>query len=119
MMKPTKIYKPFSVVVVPFPFTDIDKAKRRPALVLSSMQHQEETGHVTLLMITSAKNSAWKNDCPIHDLASAGVDTPSVVRQKTFTLDSRLVLAQVGMVTVTDRKKVLQAVKKHLVLTTR
>ncbi len=49
-------YEPFDVVVVPFPFTDSSRTKRRPALVLS-----QKTGfgdvieHSVLAMITSQK----------------------------------------------------------------
>ena len=35
MKKHIMIYEPFDVIVVPFPFTDSLKTKRRPALVLS------------------------------------------------------------------------------------
>ncbi len=52
------IYKPFDVVVVPFPFTDSGQAKRRPALVLS--QHSNfgnKIGHSILAIITSQKNA--------------------------------------------------------------
>jgi hypothetical protein len=35
MKPPIKTYKQFDVVIVPFPFTDRQAAKRRPALVVS------------------------------------------------------------------------------------
>ncbi len=66
-------YKPFSIVVVPFPFTDQEHTKKRPALVLSSAEHQEHTQHITLLMITSAKNSAWPSDHLISSLEGTGL----------------------------------------------
>jgi mRNA interferase MazF len=80
-----------SVVVVPFPFADSAKHKKRPALVLSTEQFQRENAHVTLAMITSAKHSDWYDDHRIIDLVSAGLGAPSLVRQKLFTVDVRLI----------------------------
>jgi mRNA interferase MazF len=51
------IFEKFSVVVVPFPFTDQDASKRRSALVLSSTAFNISVGHSVVAMITSAKNS--------------------------------------------------------------
>jgi mRNA interferase MazF len=77
-------YKPFSLVSVPFPFTDKNQTKRRPALVLSQIHHQKKNGHITLLMITSAKNSTWESDHLMSTLENTGLSAPSIIRQKSF-----------------------------------
>ncbi len=54
MKKPTKTYKQYEIVVVPFPFTDIEREKRRPVLVLSkSNAFGEKLGMSIMAMITS------------------------------------------------------------------
>jgi len=54
-------YKPFEVVVVPFPFTDRNADKRRPALVLSDdRQFNRLSDHAVLAMITSQKNQTGR-----------------------------------------------------------
>lgn len=108
------IYKPFSVVVVPFPFTDKEQTKRRPAVVLSSVEHQEHTQHLTLLMITTAKNSSWSSDYLISSLESAGLSVPSIVRQKIFTIDSRLILKCIGALSSKDSDGIVKQLRIHL-----
>lgn len=107
-------YKPFSIVVVPFPFTDKSQTKKRPALVLSSTKHQKESHHVTLLMVTSAKNSAWPSDYQISALESTGLSSPSIVRQKIFTLDTRLIFKCIGELSPIDLSSVKKQLKVHL-----
>ncbi len=108
------IYNPFSIVVVPFPFTDKLQTKRRPALVLSQTIHQKETHHVTLLMITSAKNSDWESDYQIVDLTPTGLTAPSIVRQKIFTIDTRLVIECLGHLSEEDTKEIKNRLNLHL-----
>jgi mRNA interferase MazF len=85
-------YEAFDVVRVPFPFTDRDAVKLRPALILSSAgPFNGPAGHSVLAMITSAKHSAWPLDVAIGDLAVAGLPSPSLVRMKLFTLDHALI----------------------------
>ena len=110
------IYKPYSIVIVPFPFTDNIRAKKRPALVLSRQAHQEKTGHVTLLMITSAKHSSWVSDHIISKLETTGLSATSIVRQKIFTIDQRLVLNEIGYLSDYDKTVVLNQLNKHLYL---
>ena len=66
----------FAVVRVPFPFTDRQAQKRRPALVLSQPRFQQACGHLLLAMITSARQSSWPLDWPIEDLQTAGLPQP-------------------------------------------
>lgn len=100
------IYKPFSVVSVPFPFTDANQQKRRPALVLSAREFQQKNGHVSLAMITTAKHSSWLGDHRILDLKKAGLPIESIVRQKIFTLDIRLIEKELGFLSHEDQQEV-------------
>ena len=107
------IFNPFEIVVVPFPFTDSSKAKRRPALVLS--QHSDfsrKINHSVLAMITSKKNEPWPLDVAIKHLKQSGLTAPSVVRMKIFTLDHRFILRKIGLLAKTDQKTVKQSLSK-------
>ena len=102
----------FDVVVVPFPFTDRNASKRRPALVLSNHFFNENSGHSVLAMITSAEQSSWPGDLSISDIESAGLTTDCIVRMKLFTLDDRLIVRKAGCLGAADRKKLQAAWKK-------
>jgi len=108
-------YEAFDVVVVPFPFTDSARDKRRPALVISDREaFGARVGHSVMAMVTSAGNAPWPLDVPISDLAAAGLPAASVVRMKLFTLDHRLVLRKAGSLGVADRASVKRALVELL-----
>lgn len=110
-------YKIFDVVVVPFPFTDLNTEKKRPALVLSDFdQFNDITENCFLAMITSEKNSAWPLDTPIVSLTKAGLPSPSKVRMKLFTLDSRLIIKKIGGLSTKDQQAVKENLRKLMCL---
>ena len=109
-------YKPFDVLVVPFPFTDSAAVKRRPALVLSVEPFQDRSGHLVCAMITSRENRGWPLDVELTDLPAAGLPHASVVRMKLFTLDERFVLRKAGRLAATDRTAVQRSLKLLLSL---
>lgn len=108
--------KPFDVVVVPFPFTDRNATKRRPALVLSSSAFNQKAEHSVLAMITSAGQSSWPGDHIIKDLDVAGLPAECMVRLKLFTLDHRLVIRKAGVLGAADQKKLRLAWKGMLTI---
>ena len=79
------ICEPFDVVVVPFPFTDREADRRRPALVVSSPDFNAIHDQSILAMITSAGGD-WPSDVAIRDWREAGLSVPCKVRLKLFTL---------------------------------
>ena len=104
-------YKMYDIVVVPFPFTDQNIDKKRPALVLSDYDvFNKLTGNCVLAMITSAKNPDWPLDTNIGSIKKAGLPSPSKVRMKLFTLDNRFIIKKIGALSAKDQK----AVKKSL-----
>jgi mRNA interferase MazF len=99
----------FDVVIVPFPFTDRAQQKRRPALVLSNADFNNQSGHGVMAMITSVGNAPWPLDAKIGNLKAAGLPASSVVRMKLFTLDQQFVLRKVGRLNKTDQVHVEQS----------
>ncbi|MBI3580746.1 MAG: type II toxin-antitoxin system PemK/MazF family toxin [Nitrospinae bacterium] len=102
-------YNQFDVVRVPFPFTERESSKNRPALVISSAKlFNGSSGHSVMAMITTATHSPWPLDCLIKDIAGAGLPTESIVRFKLFTLDHRLVRGRLGKLSGPDAENVRQ-----------
>ena len=100
-------FERFTVVRVPFPFTDRSASKNRPALVLSdTASFNTPAGHSVMAMITSQGNAPWPLDCPVADLTAAGLPAPSLVRFKLFTLDHRLVRGELGKLSAADASSV-------------
>lgn len=109
----TKIYNTFDVVVVPFPFTDSDCSKRRPALILSSFDSfGVMAGHSVMAMITSAQNNPWPLDVNLVGIVEAGLSKASTVRMKFFTLDHRLIIRKIGTLSFNDQQAVIIALNK-------
>ena len=83
------------VVVVPFPFSDLSLAKRRPALVLADLDGDD----VILVQITSrAMQDRYSLPIADADFAQGELRLPSYVRpNRIFTADRSLILYRVGM----------------------
>ncbi|OGL44998.1 MAG: growth inhibitor PemK [Candidatus Schekmanbacteria bacterium RBG_16_38_10] len=82
------------VVVVPFPFSDLTQAKRRPALVISALEGDD----LILCQITS---QSIKDNYAIplddKDFDTGTLKQPSNIRpNRLFTADNHIVLYRVG-----------------------
>ena len=109
-------YPCFSLVRVPFPFTDRAAQKRRPALVLSEPEFQKCSGHLVLAMVTTARHSSWPLDWMIQELEGTGLPKDCLVRLKLFSLDERLVLGRLGVLSAVDRAGVADHLQQLLPL---
>lgn len=82
------------VVVVPFPFSDLTQAKRRPTIVIADLEGDD----LILCQITSQaikdKYAIPTND---NDFKTGSLKQPSNLRpNRIFTADSHIVLYKVG-----------------------
>lgn len=99
-------YRPWDVVVVPFPFSDRQATKVRPAIVISSEVLSQKTGKYLLAMVTSAGNTPHYGDVSISDLQAAGLPGASVVRaSKLATVEEGDLYKRTGNLPPADRQK--------------
>ena len=108
------LFPGFAIVSVPFPFSDRQAKKRRPALVISVAKYQQSAGHILLAMITSAEHSSWPFDWRIKELEGTGLSKPCLIRLKLFSLDQRLILNQLGQLSALDQQGVCDQLKALL-----
>lgn len=97
------------VVVVRFPFTDLSVTKPRPAVAVSSLNFSADHGHTILAMITTGAGSTWPSDVRIDDLAAAGLQHPSVIRWKPFTLVNEQLAVLIGRLAEADRARLIDS----------
>ena len=96
------------VVVVPFPFSDLSQAKRRPALVVSKLEGDD----VILCQITS---QSIKDNYAIplddKDFETGSLKQSSNIRpNRIFTADSNIVLYKVGNLTKEKLNEIIEKV---------
>ncbi|OHD56843.1 MAG: growth inhibitor PemK [Spirochaetes bacterium GWF1_51_8] len=82
------------VVVIPFPFSDLSAIKRRPALILKSLNGDD----AILCQITSKQSrDSYALPCEESDFASGGLKIPSSIRiNRIFTAEKSLILYKAG-----------------------
>lgn len=102
-MAVSEVLARWDVVVLPFPYTDRQTEKRRPALVMSPDRLHRDYGLVWALMITSAETPRWDCDIPIFDLRAAGLPAPSVLRPvKIATVEAAHIVRVAGRLAEAD-----------------
>ncbi len=104
----------WSVVRVPFPYTDRPVRQYRPALVIAAGDLETTHGLLWVLMITSAENRGWSDDVHISDHERAGLPVPSLIRcAKIATIDARDA-ERLGSLPAADCPKVARRIRRIL-----
>ena len=95
------------VVVVPFPFSDLTQAKRRPALVIAELQGDD----LLLCQITSQRiRDNYAIPLEDTDFQSGSLKQSSNIRpNRLFTADRHIVLYKVGQLRA---EKMTEVVRK-------
>jgi mRNA interferase MazF len=96
------------LLLVPFPFTDLSAAKRRPVLALTA---SDSYGDFIALPVTSRPQSEHGLPIAGFDMVSGSLPAPSWIRtNRVVTLNASLVVKTVGRVS----EKILAAAVERL-----
>ena len=97
-----------TVILIPFPFTDLKGSKIRPAVVLNNDQSD-----VTICFITSELKWKTEYDISVSPSASNGLKAPSLIRVgKIATIDSALVIGELGELSDIEIVELNEGLKK-------
>ena len=96
------------VVVVPFPFSDLSQSRRRPALVITSLDGDD----IILCQITSQTiKDNYSLSLEDKDFETGGLKQPSNLRpNRIFTADRHIILYRVGNLTSEKLSDVVEKV---------
>ncbi len=107
-------FEPWTVVKVPFPYTDKPVTQRRPALVLASLPDAGGPPLLWVAMITSAAHKRWSGDLEVADLTAAGLPAPSMVRLAKLATIEADVADPLGELARGERRAVRAWLRKTL-----
>jgi mRNA interferase MazF len=101
------MYKRGEIVLIPVPFSDLSSVKRRPVLVISNKSHNCTSSDMLVVAITS---NLQQNGIIIEtkDLLAGELPKTSLIRcDKIYTLEQRIVIKQLGIVSESVLKDVI------------
>ena len=84
------------VVLLPIPFTDLTSRKVRPAVVVG---HSSHAGDLFVVPISSVLQNV---DLVLQGWRAAGLNVPCGVKSQIATVEDRLVLKSVGVLSAQD-----------------
>lgn len=103
------MYKKGTVVLVPFPFTDLTGNKVRPALIISQGKISDD---IIVVFITSQDKLKAKNLVSVAPDADNGLKVSSkIVCSKIATVEAKIVLGELGVISEVIQNKVNNELK--------
>lgn len=93
------------VVLVGFPFTNLQATKKRPAVVISDAAYQQGRPDVILMAITSQiRQTLAFGEHSLIDWQHAGLLKPSVLKPLIATVEQSQIVKIMGQLSATDQQ---------------
>lgn len=103
------MYKAGTIVLIPFPFTDLSGSKVRPALIVSNPPQGDDI--VVVFLSSKGASGANKYDLKVDASKENGLKASSIIRcAKIATLDKKMILGELGAL----ESKYIKLVGKNL-----
>ncbi|MBW3019572.1 type II toxin-antitoxin system PemK/MazF family toxin [Candidatus Woesearchaeota archaeon] len=100
------------IVVIPFPFSDLSKSKRRPAVVVASLHGDD----VILCQITKSRKNLYSIPLTKSDFKTGKLDFESSIRpNRLFTADKSIIIYKVGILKQSKIKEIQERIKQIII----
>jgi len=105
----------WDVVLVPFPFTDLSRAKKRPAVVLSARDYNDSGDAIIGFLTSNLSGPERVGDYILSEPSAAGLPLPTRFRLKLAMIDLSIVVKRLGTISEGDRKGIAGQIRACLV----
>lgn len=97
------ICEKWDIVLVPFPFNNLQSIKKRPALIISPNRYNSGPDTVILFITSNIKSFGRPGDYIIQNWQKSGLPKPSMVRMKFATIERSIIIKKLGRITQIDQ----------------
>ena len=103
-----------SIILIPFPYTDLSGAKKRPALVISSIDFNIKNEDVICCLITSNLEDRQQSiKINNKDVESGYLEFESNIKpHRIFTIHKRLIYKTLGKLNLPKSRLVIEEINK-------
>lgn len=114
-MPTTTTYNFADIVLVPFPFTNQENIKKRPATIISSAAYNKTKPDLIIMAVTSQiKPAQGLGEFQVSDWQGAGLLKPSVVKPVITTIEKHLIIKTLGHLKKDDQSMLRQTIEAIL-----
>lgn len=114
-MPSTTHYNFGDVVLVAFPFTNLQATKKRPAVIISRQIYQQTRPDVILMAITGQiRQPLAIGEAILQDWQAAGLAKPSLFKPLIATLEQNQIVKVMGRLSDSDREQVGKVIQSIL-----
>mgnify|MGYP001578383122 CR=1 FL=1 len=107
-----------SVILIPFPYTDLSGAKKRPALVISSHEFNSKNEDVICCLITSnPEDNQYSIKITNKDMETGYLEFDSKIKTyRIFTVNKKLIYKILGKLQLPKSKLVANGINKLIAM---
>ena len=108
-------YKRSDIILVPFPFSNQSTTKKRPAVIISSDNYNNVSSDVIIMAITSQIQHINNiGERKLNDWQAEGLLKPSAIKSAVSTLEQKLIIRKLGVLSSDDIDAMDSALKELL-----
>jgi len=96
-------YNTWDIILVPFPFTNLRKVKKRPALIISPDSFNSGRDVVILFITSNLHGYPIIGDHLIDFWKESGLPKPSMTRMKFASISTTIIVKKIGSLHNSDR----------------
>lgn len=102
------------VVLVGFPFTSLQAAKRRPAVVIHSEAYRDRPDVILMAVTSQVRQPPDTGEALFQDWQEAGLAKPSVFKPLIATLEKERIVRRLGKLSAADRERLTSVLRSIL-----